>query len=241
MLSIAVCEDEQYMIDDLSEKVKFCLENRHISYEFCSFINGELLLESHKKFDLIFLDIQMEGTCGMDVAKILRGRQYDGLIIFTTALKDMVFKSFEVEAFDFLVKPLETGAFSRTLDRAIERININKEKSKSNDQNLIVHKNNEKIIIPYQDIIYCEAINRKVYVHTKMKVIDYYNKLEELEKTLGKEFYRCHRSYLINLKYVRGSRNGTAQMDNEDKVPISRLREQEFAQVILEYMKGKRY
>ena len=70
------------------------------------------------------------------------------------------------------------------------------------------------------------------------EVVDYYERIENVETKLGSHFFRCHRSYLINLKHLRGYKNGTAYMDNGKEVPVSRLRGKEFSGVVLQYMKN---
>lgn len=84
---------------------------------------------------------------------------------------------------------------------------------------LLVRKGNESSIVFFDDIIYCEVIDRKVYLHLKTStVVDYYEKIERLEEILDKRFYRCHRSYLINLKYLKSCRNGTAVLEGGKEV-----------------------
>ena len=82
-------------------------------------------------------------------------------------------------------------------------------------------------------------MDRKVYLHlTSAEVVDFYDRIENLEKKLDSSFYRCHRSFLINLKYLKGYKNGTAAMEGGKEIPVSRLRGKEFSNVILQYMKG---
>ena len=69
-------------------------------------------------------------------------------------------------------------------------------------------------------------------------MVDYYERIEKLEARLGSGFFRCHRSYLINLKYLKGFKNGTAYMEGGREIPVSRLRGREFSEVILRYMKN---
>ncbi len=90
-----------------------------------------------------------------------------------------------------------------------------------------------------KDIVFCEIIDRKIYLNlTSSEVIDYYEKIENLETKLDHCFFRCHRSYLINLKHLKGYKNGTAYMDNGREIPVSRLRGKTFSSVVLQYMKN---
>ena len=110
-----------------------------------------------------------------------------------------------------------------------------------NDEHLLIQKNKDINIIPFENIVYCEIINRKVYLHLKDSlVIDYYDKIENLEKKLDNRFYKCHRSYLINLQYLKSYKSGLAYMTNGDLVPVSRLRKDKFSAFIIKYMKQRR-
>ena len=91
----------------------------------------------------------------------------------------------------------------------------------------------------FRSIVFCEIIDRKIYLNlVSDEVLDYYERIENLETKLGGHFFRCHRSYLINLKHLKGYKNGTAYMDNGKEVPVSRLRSKEFSSVVLRYMKN---
>ena len=106
------------------------------------------------------------------------------------------------------------------------------------DTGLLVQKGTAGIIVPFDDIVFCEVIDRKVYLHLKPSgVLDYYERIESLEKKLGSRFFRCHRSYLIHLKYLKSYKNGTACMEGGMEIPVSRLRDREFSRAVMRYMK----
>ncbi|MDE7223975.1 MAG: LytTR family transcriptional regulator, partial [Acetatifactor sp.] len=102
-----------------------------------------------------------------------------------------------------------------------------------------VQKGYESRIIRKDELVFCEIIDRKIYLNLDSnEVIDYYERIEKLETKLGDHFFRCHRSYLINLKHLKGYKNGIAYMDNGREIPVSRLRSREFSGVVLQYMKN---
>lgn len=240
MIYIAVCDDERYMADQVSEMVSVYFRRKsggHSAYspleiEVTQFPSGETLLRSDKTFDVLFLDIQMKDMDGMETARRLRGRGFKGYLIFITVLRETVFQSFEVGAYDYLVKPVEEQYFDKMMERLISSLQNDREKS------LLVQRGYDSSVISFDEIIYCEIIGRKVYLHLSSgEVIDFYDRIENLQTRLDSRFYRCHRSYLINMKYLRGYRNGAARMEGGIEIPVSRLRSKEFSEAILRYMR----
>ena len=231
MLHIAICDDEKYMSDKIKAMVSdfFCRKN--VGIAVCQFSNGEELLRYNKQIDILFLDIQMKGINGMETAKRLRQKQFKGFLVFITILAEMVFQSFEVQAYDYLVKPLNEKHFDRTMERIFTSV------QSFSRANLLVQKGYESRIVSFDDIIFCEIINRKIYLHLiSSEVIDFYGKIGELEKKFDNRFFKCHRSFLINLKYLKSYKSGVAYMENGEEIPVSRLRSKEFSNVILQYM-----
>ena len=103
-----------------------------------------------------------------------------------------------------------------------------------------MQKGHEGRILLKDEIVFCEIIDRKIYLNLASgEVIDYYERMEHLETTLDDRFFRCHRSYLINLKHLKSYKSGVAYMDNGKEIPVSRLRAGEFSGIVLQYMKKR--
>lgn len=235
MLKFAICDDEPYMAQEIANQLSRYMNGKQItSYCVSSFQNGCFLLESGCDFDVIFLDIQMEHLNGMETAKMLRQRKNHSLLIFVTVLKECVFDAFEVEAFDYLLKPLDSGHFKRTMDRIIKSLQQRETK------NIVVQRGTSCDVILLAEIVYFEVQGRKIYIHqSKGKITDYYDKLDDLEQRIDGRFFRCHRSYLVNIEYVRGCNAGQVILSQGDKIPVSRLRERDLTQALLRYMKER--
>ena len=232
MITIAICDDEKRTADQVKKLASGFFREKNMEANIVCFSGGEELLKYNKNIDILFLDIQMRGMDGMETARKLRGRNFKGFLIFITILKEMVFQSFEVQAYDYLVKPVEEKKFARTMERLLVSMN------NVNEEKLLVQKGYERIIISFDEIVFAEIIDRKVYLHlTTSEVVDFYDRIENLEAKLDSRFFRCHRSYLINMRYLKSYKNVVAYMENGKEIPVSRLRSKAFSEVILQYMK----
>ena len=233
MIYIAICDDEKHMSAHIRSFVSDFFRKKNQETSLRMFSSGEELLSYNGQIDILFLDIQMKDMDGMETARKLRADQFRGFLVFITVLKEMVFQSFEVQAYDYLVKPVDKKQFEKTMERLYASM------QNASEDSLLVQKGYEGRIIPKDEIVFCEVIDRKIYLNLASgDVVDYYERIENLEAKLDKHFYRCHRSYLINLKHLKGYKNGTACMDNGKKIPVSRLRSKEFSGVVLQYMKN---
>lgn len=233
MIRIAICDDEKYMRNTIYTMASDFFRKKNTEVIMQQFSSGTQLLQYDKPIDILFLDIQMDNLNGMETAQKLRNRKFKGFIIFITILKEMVFQSFEVQAYDYLVKPIEERQFNKTMERLFTSM------QNASEANLLIQKGYESSIISFEDIVYCEIIDRKVYLHlASAEVLDFYDRIENLETKLDNRFFRCHRSFLINLKYLKSYKNGIAYMENGQEIPVSRLRSKAFSNVILQYMKN---
>lgn len=218
MIKTAICDDEQHFLDELHLQITSFFAERRIECALTDYTNGKTLAEHAKEFDLIFLDVQMDEQDGFKTAEMLRSNGFSGCLIFVTIMKNDMYKAFEYGAFDYLVKPLSQTAFEHTMERFLLTL-------KSNVKQLIITHKNEQRIINLLDALYCEVINRKIYLHLfDGNIIEYYGKISELEQRLGEDFFKSHRSYLVNLKYITGYNSNEITLGSSEKLPLSRGR-----------------
>ena len=235
MIKIAICDDEPMMARELASHLADYM-NEHLitAYDLSSFPNGRALLERAGSFDAIFLDVQMEQPDGMETARLLRRRGDHSLLVFVTVLKELVFDAFQVEAYDYLLKPLDGARFRQTMDRVLRSL------EQRTAKDLVIQRGTGCEVVPLSDIVYCEVLGRKIYLHKNDgAVIDYYHKLADLERHVDGRFFKCHRSYLVNLDYVRGCQDGQVLLSQGERIPASRLRERELTQALLRHMKER--
>lgn len=230
MMRIAVCDDEKMMRDQLCQMIGAFLDAKGIQGHIIPVSDGRTLLEAGD-FDVIFLDIQMRGMDGMETARLLRERGDKGFLVFVTVLEEYVFDAFQVDASDYLVKPVNPERFASAMARACKWWREKK-------SGLAVRTKNWRRFFRFEELLYCEVMGRKIYLHTASETVDYYERLTILEEQLGGRFFKCHRSFLVNLDHVCGYADGMAEMDNGERIPVSRLRGQAFTEAVLRRMRG---
>lgn len=173
MINIAICDDEQTSLNSIKKLTTDFFRSQNIKINISLFSSGEELLSSDKDIDILFLDIQMKQLNGIETAKKIRNKSYKCFLIFITVLKEMVFQSFEVQPFDYMLKPIQYDNFKKTMERLLLSM------KSADKENLLIQRGTESSIVSFEEIIYCEIINRKIYLHLKSaNIIDYYDRIE---------------------------------------------------------------
>lgn len=219
IFNIAICDDEEIHRQTLSEYLNKSLTN--IEYTLKKFNSGEDLLENYpENIDILLIDIMMDGKNGIDISKQIRTFDTNVTIIFTTSFIDFAQKGYEVRAFRYLLKPIEYNDFLINILECINYI------SKNHINCLTIREavNREIVKIPVNTILYIETDCRYVLIHTDNQTYRTIGAIKNFEKELEHQyFYRCHTSYLINLKKVRGINNKCALI-KEDEILVSRYK-----------------
>ena len=230
-LNIAICDDEEIIreqIKELTEKEKsgLCME----LYE-----TGDALLASGKQFDIVFLDIQMEGTDGIETAKRLRQRDEDTILIFITGIREYVFEAFDVAAFHYLLKPIEEEKFREVFRRAGRELEKRKSKRR---ETVFIKTRNRSFSLEKDSILYIESRGKKVEIHTTGETIEAYASMNEMEGQLGGGFFRCHRGYLVNMAYVAEYDSGSITLNNGEYVYLAKEKYGEFVKAYMRYLRN---
>ncbi len=233
MIRIAICDDETVMCEKLKMTVSSILEKWKENYQIVCHPSAAGLLWGPLDCDLLFLDIRMPGIDGMRAAGGLREQGFSGELIFVTAFSEYMPDAFEVEAADYLEKPVDRERLERTLKRVLQRLRRDREES------FCIRTANWCRTIPFGEIYYCEVINRKIFVHTKQGVIDYYGRMKEAEAQAFPRLVRCHRSYLVNPHFLREYTGGEIRMENGERIPVSKNYRQAFLERMLAWMEGE--
>ncbi len=234
-MRIAICDDEKRICELLSEEVeKFCPDDEIISY--CS--GGQLLHES-RLFDILLLDIKMPDISGMDVAKELRNKEWQGILIFITGEENEVFNSFDVHPFHFLVKPVSGDKLKEVLAEAKKEFTRLGKMGPRYDNFINIQSGSSHIRVNLSHLRYAEVYDRKIILHMLKENIEYYGQLSALEKLVGKDFYRIHRSYLLNMRFVERYDRTSVTLIGKETLPISRRLYDGFLKAYMEYSRRR--
>ncbi len=233
MLWIAVCDDEVMECSRMATKIRGILDEMEVPCTIRQFYSGRELLQSSETFDIIFLDIIMDGLDGMKTARLVREKAFDKLLVFISASRDYVFDAYDVEAFQYLLKPVEDKKLKSVLRKAVRKT---EERSQAF---IIVSRERQKKKLFLDDIYYFEIRGRMIDAHGRGGIFSYYEQIGLLERELqGKGFVRCHKSYLVNLKYVDVYNRQELVLDNGERIAIAKRRYEAFCEAILKYMRG---
>ena len=195
-MRIAICDDDKAIRDILKKELRKIRADAEIDL----YPTGLAYLDSSIPADILLLDIEMPGINGLELAAKIRKAGHDTVIIFISGEDKYVWQSFEVEAFQYLRKPFSVKELKDTMERAF--IKYAKDSSSEERPSMMIHYKgiHEKVFL--SDIVYAEAMGRKVILHRMNDSLEYYGKISDLEKLLGGDFFRVHRAFLINLNYV---------------------------------------
>lgn len=228
MITVSICDDEAYFVSELKKLLDEYFSSRGICSSILAFSDGEELLASGQVLDIILMDIKFPESNGMEIVQRLRDRGSDSQVIFITAYQKYVFQAFDLDAVHYILKPISAPKLFSALDKAIKRI------SSDNNKTLLVSNGASASRIPLKSILYCEALNHQITVHTQAEQFQFFGTLDSLQDKLDGRFFRSHRSYLVNMDHVIDKQTGFAIVTGGDKILIARRKQPEFTQRLLD-------
>ena len=234
-MRIAVCDDDRVIREELSRLI----QKQVSEVDIVEYQSGEELINAKVNFDIYFLDIEMGKVSGMDIARHIREQEESGrqrsMIIFVTGYREYMEAAFDVNAFHYLIKPIDTEKFSEVFKRAWKEAAVFYEQEK---KYIIVKSSGTQQKILLKNIYYIESGNKKVIFHTTNGTLEVYGKMEELEKGLGNTFYRCHRCYLVNMEKISAYSADNIQVTNGDNLLLARKKYSDFIKTYMRYVKN---
>lgn len=234
MIRTAIVEDEDSAAQVLTDCLNKYTEETGEVFSVERFNNAVTFLENYKdKYDIIFMDIEMEQMDGMTASRKLREIDKAVTLIFVTNMAQFAINGYEVDALDFIVKPVRYYDFVFRMKKAVSRI-------KSGGQKYISINTTgggfAKIIV--NEIKYVEIMKHSVIYHTESGNFETYGTLKNVEETLScSHFARCNSCYLVNLKYVNSVKEYTVDVAGE-KLKVSQPKKKEFLRALNNYIGG---
>lgn len=231
MIQLAIVEDENSYADQLIEFVNKYQAESGKSFKITRFKDGDEITNGYRgQFDIILMDIEMKLMDGMTAAEEIRKLDQDVIIMFITNMTNYAIRGYQVDALDYVLKPVSYFAFSQKLGRAISKMKSKSSKTISIEMQSGVKK------LDIDNVFYIESEGHNLNFYTSGGEFTIRAKLKDFEEQLVPyNFFRSNKGYLVNLKYVDGVENGSCLIAGKQLL-ISRARKNDFMTALTEYM-----
>lgn len=232
---IAICDDDESFVRLLTDQVSELLSVRGVEFDIAAFPSGEALLNHIKEksatFDLFLLDIYMKEINGVDTAKTIRLMSDAAAIIFTTSSEQHVFSGYEVQALQYLLKPVSLQALTAALTVDL--------KKRYENRYFVFKAGGGTQKVPYDEIEYLESTMKSVKLVAKQGVYEMYDQISNLENILPKlNFCRCHRGFIINFRQVAKMTAQSITTVRGMFIPIGKTYSDSTSRAFLNYIGG---
>ena len=222
MINIGICEDELHYRVNIKDMLGDILSTYSINYKIYEFSSGEELLSNYPKdLDILIMDIQMKIINGMDTARKIREFDQNLEIIFMTSFSEFMQEGYEVKAYRYILKPISERKISRNILPCINEI------MKKKNNYLTINVKNYVDRIKIDSIVYIETDRPNILIYTNDNKYTNKMSISKIDKILREHgFFRCHNSYIVNLKLVESMNSNTLKI-GEKYIPISKYRVKE--------------
>jgi DNA-binding LytR/AlgR family response regulator len=234
MLTIAICDDENKILDELKTSVEEILRIHLKQGKILLFDSASDFYEDYNKtpIDILLLDIDMPDKSGMELAKEISLAEQDIVFAFVTNQEALVYQSFECHPFAFLRKDYLKEELESTLLRMIDTVF-----SKAQTYSFSYRGGINKVLI--EDIIYFESDLNYVKLVTTKEIYRYRETLSNLcELFHGKKFLRIHKGFLLNMNYIYSIRQEEVELTNHTVLPIGRTNREAVKNQLFRYLRG---
>ena len=227
----AICDDDQDYARYLEGLAAAWAQGARTALEVERFPSAQAFLfrwEERRDFDVLLLDIEMDGMDGVELARAVRRENDDVQIVFVTGYTDYIAEGYEVSALHYLTKPVNEEKLLQVLTRAVGRL-------KRNEKALTLVLPDQTVRLPLPQVRYLEVVHNYVTVHAGR---DYSVKrpLSELEKELDGRFFRVGRSYILNLAFVRRASRTEAELTTGERIPLPRGQYDKLNRAIIDHI-----
>lgn len=221
MINVGICDDDSSILKFIKDTLTSISKAEKLKINIKCFTTGKDLIDFYKisphKCDILFLDILLDSVNGLDLAKKINAYNFNTKIILISNSKDYILDGYNVNATNYLLKPLRKEDIYKEFFKVLNLLN-------KDIHNYFKFVNNGSVnIIPVKDIFCFEAFRRKVIIHLDDKSLEFYGKISDIEKQMKKyNFIKCHRSYIVNLNKIKSLYSSELVLLNNQKIPISK-------------------
>ena len=234
-INIAIVEDEKVQAELLKKYVRTWSDANKIKTvieSFCSAESFEFKWCMDKKYSIVLLDIQMKKENGIELAKKIRKNDKDMSIIFITAMAEYIGAGYDVSALNYLIKPINENKLYECLDKAVLKI-------PKKESSILVETDDGILRIVQSDIKFVEAFSHYIEINAVQDKYIARKSISSLEDELDKnEFIRCHRSYIVGLKYIKKIEQSRLELDDGFIIPVSRRQYANTNKAFIKYFMG---
>lgn len=231
---IIIVEDEPECSSMLKDYIeRYCAEE-NLSAEIRIFPSADQFLAGYTgDTDIVFMDICMDGTDGMTAAHKLREVDRNVILIFVTTMAKFAVEGYDVNAFNYIVKPIHYYEFRLKVEKAFRSL-------QGENRKICLLMNGEQHWLNYKDIVYIEVTNHYLNYHIcDGKKWTVYGSLKQLASTLSPDvFARCNACYIVNMSYVSGVKGFELELTTGDRLQISQSKRKQFMQALTRYFGG---
>lgn len=235
MLKIAICDDDITIVEQIRQYLEDAARKTNRYLDIVEFYSGVTLVEATSekgRFDIIYLDIEMDIMNGINTALKIREKDINVLLIYVSSHEGYYQQLFDVEPFRFIKKPVDKQNFQDIFFKAARRLDM-----KVRDFHFQYNKSIVKI--PLKEIMYFVSERRTINIHTEDKIYTYYDKLDSVEDTVKNEgivFIRVHKSYLVNYQYIKQWEYTQVTLYNGYTIQISEERRKKIRRIYMELL-----
>lgn len=228
-MKVAICDDETAQIEATVTCIEDYMHDRRISIDYKCFESYALLKDRLDEFYVFILDYQVPEINGIEFARVLRETYgEEKTVIFLTSFPEIVYESFEVRTHRFLIKPIDKEKFYEALDSYFKTNPLSKR--------IVIKAFGDTQIVNLNDVLYIESSRKDVYIVKQNEEIIYHKTITEMEEQLmNLDFFRCHRSYLVNMKNVKKFDSKNVYFNDGKSVPMA---PKKFAEFNKEYLRN---
>jgi len=233
MLNIAVVEDNRQDMEQLLSYIERYSREKGAELQTSSFLDGGELLEDYQaRYDIIFLDIEMPGLNGMDLARQLRTRDSNVVLVFVTQIAQYAIQGYSVGALDYVLKPVSYRTFSVKLERAM---GLARRRASSQ---ILVRQSDGVLRLDTRQVYYIDVHDRMLHYHTELGDFATRETLQSVEEKLAPfHFVRGNHWYIVNLYHVSGVRDDKVIVNGQELM-LSRRNKAAFLSALASYVGG---